>query len=391
MKRKSFLILFLIVALLVTSTASASALQVVDALGDYPRPPAAAPSVAKSLKIDFTRASESLMKNQPVVVEICITNVPENTTADIQWTQDKTPLTDGFYSSVELYDGIKISYQGLLPYYTESGSTYVGVEISVDGIKREELIAIAYKDGVYVDTEAERVLSLVQPMKIPATVTVNCSTYADKFFGKKIGTVASGTSVYYYDHYMVTEWKSDGSTVDKEIAAYIQLPDGSYAWVAHQNVRISTASCTQSGDYTQAEKETFVDAKGYRSDTDYLVWINPVRQKVNVFMGTQYNWSLIKSFTCSTGANKTPTPMGNYKLCGRQDAWIKPTYQVRPILYFELDRGLAFHSRLYSPDGSYLTDATIGRPASHGCIRMLDEDIRWMELMLPLKTTVIVY
>ena len=108
-------------------------------------------------------------------------------------------------------------------------------------------------------------------------------------------------------------------------------------------------------------------------------------------MGKQNSWVLQKSFSCCTGANKTPTPFGTYKYCAKDKAWIKPEYQVRPVLYFDIYRGLAFHSRLYSPDGSYLTDATMGKPASHGCIRMMDDDIAWMELYMTFGTTVVVY
>jgi len=392
LKRKTLLIITLITAILMSTTTAQAKLKIVEALGEYPRPVEIEKQAVDKLKIDFTRATESIMKHQPVIVAICITNVPAGTTASYQWKQDQTLLSDGYCSSVELHEGIKLLYQGILPNYSPTGSTRVGLDIAVDGVMREIMITIPYKDGVYYDNEVQRILELVQPMKVPATVTSTCTTYSDKTLNKKVGTLAAGTTVYYFDHYMVVDKVlQDGTIVEKDYSSYIQLPDGSYVWVSPKNIRISKENHTQSGDYTQYEKETFVNAKGYSSETDYLIWVSPVRQKVNIFMGIQNNWSLIKSFTCATGANSTPTPVGTYKYVARDDAWIKPTYQVRPILYFELYRGLAFHSRLYSPDGSYLTDSTIGRPVSHGCIRMLDDDIRWMELMIPRQTTVIVY
>ena len=358
--------------------ASAKELEIIKALGAYPRPPAAPPSVAKSLGVEFTSHSESLMKNQPVMVEIKITNVPEGIVASLQWKQDGVALSDGYYSNIDLYEGITISYQGLLPYYSKTGYTGVSVDIAVDGIIREELLAIPYSPDVYIDTEVQRVLELVQPMRISATITSGCTTYGNSSLTNKIGSVAAGTAVAYFDH-------------NEEYSAYVQLPDGSYVWVPYKNVRISSANFTESGDYTNSEKETFVNAKGYESSTGYLIWINPKRQKVNIFVGSRFKWKLLKAFPCATGANTTPTPMGVYKYVARDTAWIKPDYQVRPILYFELYRGLAFHSRLYSPDGSTLIDATIGRPASHGCIRMYDDDVRWMERDMPINTTVIVY
>lgn len=378
---KKFITIFLVFVMTICTLftpASAKELEVIKALGAYPRPPAAPPSVAKSLGVEFTSHSESLMKNQPVMVEIKITNVPEGTVASLQWKQDNTPLSDGYFSNINLYEGITISYQGLLPYYSQTGYTSVSVDIAVDGIIREELIAIPYSADVYIDTEVQRVLELVQPMRISATITSGCSTYANSSLTSKIGTVSAGTSVTYFDH-------------NEEYSAYVQLPDATYVWIPYGSVCVSTSNFTESGDYTDSEKEIFVNAKGYDSSTGYLIWINPKRQKVNIFVGSRFKWKLLKAFPCATGANITPTPMGVYKYVARDTAWIKPDYQVRPILYFDIYRGLAFHSRLYSPDGSRLIDATIGRPASHGCIRMYDEDVRWMESDLPFKTTVVVY
>ena len=348
------------------------------ALGNYPRPPALPPSVAKSLDVEFIGVSESLQKGQPVAVEIKLGNVPSGTVASVQWKQDESPISDGYYGNIDLYDGIKLSYHGLLPYYSETGSTNIGVEISIDGIIREEIITIPYKSGAFYNTEVERVLQSVQPMRIPAKITTDCTTYGNKSLGRKIGSAWAGTSVYYFDH-------------NEEYSAYVQLPDSTFVWVPYDCVRISSGNYTVSEDFNQYDKETFVNTKGYESSTPYLVWINPQRQKVNIFMGSKYGWQLLKSFSCATGANETPTPLGTYKYTAWDTAWIKPDYQVKSVLYFDIYRGLAFHSRLYSPDGAYIIDATIGRPASHGCIRMYDDDLAWMKLYIPFQTTVIVY
>lgn len=373
-----FTILFILILTLIPVNALARELEIIKALGAYPRPPAAPPSVAKSMSVEFVRNSESLLKNQLVIVEIRITNVPDKTVASLQWKQDGTPLEDGYYSGVELYDGITLSYQGLLPYYSPTGHTNVSVDIAIDGVIREEIVSIPYADGVFDNSEILRVMSIVQPMRIDATITKSCATYSNKSLGNKIGSAGAGTPVYYFDH-------------NEEYSAYVQFYDGSYAWIPYDCIRVSSKNFTLSGDFTNEEKETFVNIKGYDSQTGYLIWINPQRQRVNIFVGKKYEWKIYKAFTCATGANTTPTPMGTYKYTARDTAWIKPDYQVRPILYFDIYRGLAFHSRLYSPDGSQLIDSTMGRPASHGCIRMLDEDVRWMEKDMPFNTTVIVY
>lgn len=43
------------------------------------------------------------------------------------------------------------------------------------------------------------------------------------------------------------------------------------------------------------------------------------------------------------------------------------------------------------PGTNRLSDATIGMPASHGCIRMMDEDIQWLYNYVPANTTVVVF
>lgn len=144
-------------------------------------------------------------------------------------------------------------------------------------------------------------------------------------------------------------------------------------------------------DYTDAQKVAFVNAKKYSSKTKYLIWVSLSAQKVNIFEGSQKNWSLLHSFDCASGASSSPTPLGVTHVTYKQTAWITNTYQCRPIVRFYPGTGYAFHSRLYSPNGKKLIDGTMGRPASHGCIRMMDEGIYWIYNNIPANTTVVIY
>jgi lipoprotein-anchoring transpeptidase ErfK/SrfK len=145
-------------------------------------------------------------------------------------------------------------------------------------------------------------------------------------------------------------------------------------------------------DYSSDIKTAWVNAKGYSSTSQYLVWINITYQRVNVFQGSQGNWKLIHTFLGGTGASGTSTPVGVYTVFGRSArGWITSTYCVSPVVNFKVGSGLAFHSRLYDPTRSYLTSAAIGYPCSHGCIRMYDEDVQWIYDNIPTGTTVVVY
>ncbi len=146
-------------------------------------------------------------------------------------------------------------------------------------------------------------------------------------------------------------------------------------------------------DYTPAEKEVWINAKGYSSTTDYLVWINTACQRVNIFEGSAGNWRLIRTCIVGTGAPGTSTPVGVYTIFGRSSyGWTTGTYNVRPVVNFKVGSGYAFHSRLYNPSHSYLlSNPGIGYPISHGCVRMYDEDVQFIYDYIPNGTTVVVY
>ena len=148
-------------------------------------------------------------------------------------------------------------------------------------------------------------------------------------------------------------------------------------------------------DYDARQKEIWVNAKGYYSNTNYLVWISTAAQHVNIFQGSKGNWKLIRSCLCGTGAPSTPTPItpaGVYWQITYKNAagWTTSTYTCKPVVGF-YGGGYAFHSRLYYPNSSTLKDPSIGYPISHGCIRMYDADIQYIYNNLPVGTRVVVY
>lgn len=153
-----------------------------------------------------------------------------------------------------------------------------------------------------------------------------------------------------------------------------------------------TAKYAINGDYQPYEKEVFVNAKGYSSNSNYLIWINRAYQHVNVFTGSKGNWKLHKSFLVGTGASSSPTPTGlttvSYKSAG---GWTTSTYTVKPVVGFYPGTGYAFHSRLYYPGTTTISDSSIGYPISHGCVRMYDQDVQWIYNNIPVGTTVAIF
>ncbi|PKM72522.1 MAG: hypothetical protein CVU91_09035 [Firmicutes bacterium HGW-Firmicutes-16] len=153
-----------------------------------------------------------------------------------------------------------------------------------------------------------------------------------------------------------------------------------------------TLKWAQEHDYEESEKETWVNAKDYSSSTDYIIWINLSMQRVNIFKGSTGNWDLIYSCIVGTGAPGRGTPIGEWKTTYKAwNGWTTSTYTVKPVVGFKDNTGYAFHSRLYYPGTTTLSDSSIGYPVSHGCVRMYDADILYIYNNIPLRTTVVVY
>lgn len=197
---------------------------------------------------------------------------------------------------------------------------------------------------------------------------------------------------------------STGEIEELYIEKTVPIENYSDEWYYQRDVNrvLNLVSSTYRGNYTTAyavnndyksyEKEIWINAKGYSSKSQYLVWINRAYQHVNVFQGSKGNWKLIKSFLVGTGAASTPTPTGvttvSYKLAG---GWTTSTYTVRPVVGFYPGTGYAFHSRLSYPGTDTEYDFSAGYPVSHGCIRMYKNDIRWIYNNIPIGTTVVIF
>ena len=138
--------------------------------------------------------------------------------------------------------------------------------------------------------------------------------------------------------------------------------------------------------------EQFVNYKGYDSKTGYFIWVNTYSQYVYVFKGSRHNWKCLKKYICSTGRIGTRTPLGDGVITGKVYR-----YPWTPMQYFyyglyKSRGGGWFHSWLYYPSGQIYTGiGTLGKPASHGCIRMNKNDIKWIYENVPTGTRYMVY
>ncbi len=178
------------------------------------------------------------------------------------------------------------------------------------------------------------------------------------------------------------------TTVDYGNRRYkIKLSDGKYYWLSKDRLRF-TASIWTTKDYSTKTKQDFVNKKGYKSKTKYLIWVSQYTQRVVIYKGSKGKWKVVRSGQCATGTHKNMTPKRTMYLTYRKKGRYYRTQYESPIVYFT--GGNAFHSRIKLYSGGY-ADATIGRPKSHGCVRLLQPEIDYIYKYCPRGTTVVSY
>ena len=119
--------------------------------------------------------------------------------------------------------------------------------------------------------------------------------------------------------------------------------------------------------------------------TKYTLMVDVVNQITRAYTYDEtgeYN-ILVREMICSTGTSKYPTPCGTTIMPKKRARWgYFPTWGSHAQYLTRIDSANAFHSVLYSePDETTLSvksfDA-LGTPASHGCVRLLVSDAKWI-------------
>ncbi|KEH98319.1 L,D-transpeptidase [Clostridium massiliodielmoense] len=119
----------------------------------------------------------------------------------------------------------------------------------------------------------------------------------------------------------------------------------------------------------------------------YTITVKLGQQKVYIFKGD----SLIKTFTCSTGMNSTPTPTGVYMIGSRGSLFYSGS-SVICYNWVRWNNNFLFHSVLYDRRGNLILSEykKLGTKASHGCIRLPLGDVKWIYNNIPSGTAVII-
>lgn len=142
----------------------------------------------------------------------------------------------------------------------------------------------------------------------------------------------------------------------------------------------------------KADSVTYANADPER----YTIVVDLTNKVVTVYErtdGDQYG-SIARQCLCTIGADGTETPEGTWRLNDRRRRFgYFAEFDCYAQYWVNVVGGIYFHSILYTkPVEGYFTRASynnIGNAASHGCIRLLVEDVRWIYYNCPPGTLVV--
>lgn len=119
--------------------------------------------------------------------------------------------------------------------------------------------------------------------------------------------------------------------------------------------------------------------------SQYYVTVDVTNQIVTVYSrGTDGSYSnVVRKMICSTGTTSNPSPLGTYTLNGKTARWCYfSEWDSHAQYWTRINSSIAFHSVIYTnPNEMDLSTASyysLGKRASHGCIRLLVADAKWI-------------
>lgn len=157
-------------------------------------------------------------------------------------------------------------------------------------------------------------------------------------------------------------------------------------YLAKQNEAAQAASASIINNISTSNINELV----IESLTPYLIHVDLNAQKTYIYNGNLKNWNLEKTFTCSTGIKGEETPQGVYTIKEKGQWFFSEQYNQGGKYWVQFLGDYLFHSLPYNKEKTNIVDYTLGTPASHGCIRLKDEDSKWIYDNIPKGTKVII-
>ena len=172
----------------------------------------------------------------------------------------------------------------------------------------------------------------------------------------------------------------------------IKKKNGKVGWVPREVLYIPENEPTNRNQLTKKEIEGHIRWRKLDSKTDTLIWVDIDRQLTYVLKkneGTE-SWLLERTIICSTGDNKSPTKTGIYKIKDGGEWFYSDYFNSGAMYWVPYSGSYLFHSVAMDKDRK-ITNDTLGKKSSAGCIRMSVNDSKWFYENSPEGSTVFVY
>ena len=183
---------------------------------------------------------------------------------------------------------------------------------------------------------------------------------------------------------------------------YLYNRDGEYGSLSERAIMYFQRknNLPETGVADQATQELLFSEQAVPSEEyvfPYKIGVSIAEQRVYVYAwdGSGYN-DEVKKFKCSTGMDGYDTPTGVYQAGGRvtYDEWYYfANYNCYAKYAYRIVGGILFHSVLYNSSKKGPTNSSVralGRKASHGCIRLAEDNAQWIFENCPVGTTVVI-
>lgn len=146
----------------------------------------------------------------------------------------------------------------------------------------------------------------------------------------------------------------------------------------------TSAATAQAIDWRGASGGAYPDMSQYDSD-DLSVQVSIADQRVYIKNGDDTIYTMI----CSSGMDGT-TPTGTYYIQSRGESFYNPNEQMGANYWVSFYGDYLFHTVPTDINGEYIVSEAekLGRPASHGCLRLTVSDAQWLYANIPDGTRV---
>lgn len=164
---------------------------------------------------------------------------------------------------------------------------------------------------------------------------------------------------------------------------YVFQYKGKKRTISRVAVQTQGSKYKKKDNYSKAEASLFVTdylrAHRISSSRKYVIWVSTQTQHLYVLKKKKGAWSVVRGWEVSTGKATTPTSTGTKQIK-------KKVFRHHDIQFWNCFSGW---NALHGVRGNM--DASIGRPASSGCVRNKNADAAWLYANCAKGTTVIIY